>query len=57
LVGYVALHAVESISVITATRNGKAIVTKGKQKLMLLLVGIACIDRAVFLSPEGRRRL
>ena len=53
LVGCVALHSVEGISIITATQFGKAIVPKGKRKLASLLVGIPALTGLFLISREG----
>jgi len=53
LVDYVALHAVEGTSVIMATQNGKAIVSKGKRKLVSFLAGIPALTGLFFISGEA----
>lgn len=52
LVGCVALHGVEGISIITATQYGKAIVPKSKRKLVSLLAGIPALAGLFFISRE-----
>jgi len=52
LVGCVALHAVEGISIITATQNGKALVLKGKRKLVAFLVSAPALVGLFFISRE-----
>ena len=53
LVGCVALHSVEGISIITATKVGKAIVPKNKRKLVALLAGIPALIGLFFISREA----
>lgn len=53
LVGCVALHSVEGISLITATKVGKAIVPKKKRKLVAFLVGIPALIGLFFISREA----
>lgn len=53
LVGCVALHSVEGISIISATKVGKAIVPKSKRKLVSLLVGIPALIGLFFISREA----
>jgi len=52
LVGCVALHAVEGISIITAVQNGKAVVPKSKRKLVSFLAGIPALAGLFFISRE-----
>ena len=53
LVGCVALHAVEGISIITAAQTGKAIVPKSKRKLVAFLIGIPALAGLFFISREA----
>ncbi|KAF9654052.1 hypothetical protein BDM02DRAFT_3152936 [Thelephora ganbajun] len=52
LVGCVALHSVEGVSIITANQNGKAIVPKSKRKLVSLLAGAPALAGLFFISRE-----
>lgn len=52
LVGCVALHAVEGISIITAAQSGKALVPKSKRKLVSLLAGAPALVGLFFISRE-----
>ena len=53
LVGCVALHAIEGISIITASYNGKAVVPKSKRKPVSFLVGIPALAGLFFISREA----
>jgi len=53
LVSCVALHAVEGVSIITATQFGKALVPKSKRKLVSLFAGIPALTGLFFISREG----
>lgn len=52
LVGCVALHSVEGISIITKTQFGRAFVSKKGRRLVSLLVGIPAIAGLYFISRE-----
>ena len=52
-IGYVALHAIEGINIITATLNGEAIVPRGKRKLVSFLAGIPTLTGLSFISGEA----
>jgi succinate dehydrogenase/fumarate reductase cytochrome b subunit len=52
LVGCVALHAVEGISVITVSRGWGAVVPKSKRKLVSFLAGIPALAGLFFISRE-----
>lgn len=52
LVSCVALHSVEGISLITATKFGKAVVPKSKRKLVSLIAGIPVLTGLFFISRE-----
>jgi succinate dehydrogenase/fumarate reductase cytochrome b subunit len=52
LVGCVALHSVEGISIITKTELGRIIVPKGWRRLASLLVGVPGLTGLYFISRE-----
>jgi len=52
LVGCVALHAVEGVSIITVTQNGKALVPKSKRKLVSFLASVPVLAGLYFISRE-----
>jgi succinate dehydrogenase/fumarate reductase cytochrome b subunit len=53
LVGCVALHAVEGLSVITALQYGKAVVPRGKRKLVSFLAGAPALTGLLVISTEA----
>jgi len=53
LVGCVALHSVEGISIITATQSGKALVSRRWRKFVSLFVGIPALAGLFFISREA----
>lgn len=52
LVGCVALHSVEGISIITATKFGKALVPKSRRKLVSFIAGVPALVGLFFISRE-----
>lgn len=52
LVGCVALHSVEGISLITAAQNWKAVVPKSRRKFVSLLAGIPALAGLFVISRE-----
>jgi len=52
LVGCVALHAVEGISIITALQYGKDVIPRGKRKLLSFIAGIPALTGLFVISTE-----
>ena len=52
LIGCVALHSVEGISIITAAQYGKALVPKSRRKLVSLIAGVPALAGLFFISRE-----
>ena len=52
LVGCVALHSVEGISIITGVQFGKAVVPRSRRKLLSLIVGVPALTGLYFISRE-----
>ena len=52
LVGCVALHSVEGISIITGVQFGKVVVPRSRRKLLSLIVGVPALTGLYFISRE-----
>ena len=52
LIGCVALHSVEGVSIITAAQYGKALVPKSRRKRVSLIAGVPALAGLFFISRE-----